>query len=131
MSKTNDYHRGERLRKFLDEHNIVKQEVIDQLGITKQRFYQIMHESNFNVKYIYEIAKITGIDPSTYFPDLKFNDEMVQRYIKGYAHPEQVTKLQANLIDIQNKYIIQTRELQELREELAEYKTAKDSKKEE
>jgi len=130
MSKNSDYHRGERLKKFLEEHKIIKQDVIDQMDITKQRFYQLLHESSFNVKYIYEIAKITGIDPSSYFPDLKFNDELVQRYIKGYAHPEQVTRLQASLIDIQDKYIQQTQEITELREELAEYKTKMNSKKE-
>lgn len=126
-----DYHRGERLRKFLEDHSVKHVDIFSKLSITKQRFYQILNQSDFNVRYIREIAKITGIDPTSYFPDVKFNDEVIHQFIKGYASPEHVTKLQHKLIEIQEEYIQQSRELHEVREELAEYKRIADKEKKE
>jgi hypothetical protein len=93
-------HRGEKLRKAIDQSGLTRKAIYERLGIDRKTLYNKLNQINLDWDFITQVGKIINHDFSIEFPELRTKTYIVNEElsVSNEEDPEEI-----NLPDCKKK----------------------------
>jgi hypothetical protein len=117
--------KGAIFKEIVDTYALNKKKLAAQLSISPTYLYNLFNNAEMPDKYFYKLMEHYKINVRDYYKDLPMLPDDVKENIESnYISLEDHQELKESLLATQKKYIRALEQVNELREELAEYRNS-------